>query len=577
MRFRRLYGLGTLGALAAVVVLALGASGAGASRGDDQLSKIDHIVVIYEENHSFDNLYTTGSDAVGLTQGYYDTRALPIYQYLHSGNHPHYAIADDFFQSAFGGSFLNHQWLIAAASPVWPGAPVANHSIIDSNGMPTAYPLYTPTGPVLDRQLTQLCPSAVPNRACGDYAVNTIQPAFQPFKGSPQLPPQTGNTIGDELSKADVSWAWYAGGWSNADGDVGAPGWTNGFVPGVCADPDSSPNPAWPYCPNKVFQYHHQPFNYFAAFDPSTPAGLANRQAHLKDEAEFRSLVGDSSKSCQLDSVSFVKPIGLENEHPGYTSEPRGSSHLVDLLQAIQGSACAKDTMVIVTYDEFGGQWDHVSPPGQGGTAGPHDEWGPGTRIPALIVSPFLRGNFVVDHTQYDTTSILATIEHRVGVVARRRLERRRGIHPLVEGRIVEVRQVGVVGRLDPRAVQQDVDEVERVGVVGRPAHGGEVERLASSSRPLEDLRPLEEVRVDGDPDRREIGRDHLREVVAELDVAGVEHRRRRGLAGLRSQRLCRRDVRTVERIEVVVVEAGHPRRQDLVGRRVAVCTVDSR
>jgi hypothetical protein len=39
--------------------------------------------------------------------------------------------------------------------------------------------------------------------------------------------------------------------------------------------------------------------------------------------------------------------------------------------------------------------------------------FGPGTRLPALVISPFLRGNFVVDHTQYDTTSILATIERR--------------------------------------------------------------------------------------------------------------------------------------------------------------------
>jgi phospholipase C len=72
--------------------------------------------------------------------------------------------------------------------------------------------------------------------------------------------------------------------------------------------------------------------------------------------------------------------------------------------------------MVVVTYDEFGGQWDHVTPPGQGGAAGPHDQWGPGTRIPALIISPRLQGNFVVDHSQYDTTSILATIEHRYGL-----------------------------------------------------------------------------------------------------------------------------------------------------------------
>jgi phospholipase C len=69
--------------------------------------------------------------------------------------------------------------------------------------------------------------------------------------------------------------------------------------------------------------------------------------------------------------------------------------------------------MVVVTYDEFGGQWDHVTPPGQGGKGGPHDVFGPGTRLPALVISPFLRGSFVIDHTQYDTTSILATIERR--------------------------------------------------------------------------------------------------------------------------------------------------------------------
>ena len=365
----------------------------------------------YQLNNGGQNLYVTGSDAAGLALGYYDTRALPVYQYLHSADAPHYAIADDFFQGAFGGSFLNHQWLIAAATPTWPGAPVANHSIIDTHGMPTASPLYSPTGPVLDKQLTQLCPSVVPNRACGDYAVNTIQPFQQPFRFSPQLPAQTGTTIGDELTAAGVTWAWYSGGWSNADGDVGGPGWTNGTTPGTCTDPDSIPNPTYPHCPNKVFQYHHQPFNYFANYAAGTPG-----RTHLQDEQAFIDAVNGSVDQCQLNSVSFVKPVGLENEHPGYTSETRGSDHLVGLLAAINNSACRRDTMIVVTYDEFGGQWDHVAPPGQGGTAGPHDLWGPGTRIPALIISLRLRGDFVVDHTQYDTTSILATIEHRYGL-----------------------------------------------------------------------------------------------------------------------------------------------------------------
>src|SRR5260370_1099143 len=105
----------------------------------------------YQLNNGQQNRYTAGSDAAGLTQGYYKTQALPIYQYLHGEDHPKYAIADNFFQGAFGGSFLNHHWLIAAASPTRPRAPAPNHSIIDSNGMPNAtYPLCTPTGPILD-------------------------------------------------------------------------------------------------------------------------------------------------------------------------------------------------------------------------------------------------------------------------------------------------------------------------------------------------------------------------------------------------------------------------------------------
>ena len=64
--------------------------------------------------------------------------------------------------------------------------------------------------------------------------------------------------------------------------------------------------------------------------------------------------------------MSFVKPYGAENEHPGYASEPDGSDHLVELLKTITSGPQAEDTLVVVTYDEFGGQWDHVSPPGKG-------------------------------------------------------------------------------------------------------------------------------------------------------------------------------------------------------------------
>jgi phospholipase C len=383
----------------------------------------------YQEQYQLDggrqNRYVTGSDAVGLAMGVYDTRALPIYGYLHGDGHPHYAVADNFFQAAFGGSFLNHQWLIAASNPVWPGALNDGsaddlHSVVDENGMPNNYPLYaSPAGAtVRDAALTASCNPGPgrgptpPGVLCGDYAVNTIQPAFQPYApGTPvarRLPAQTAPTIGDRLSGAGVDWAWYGGGWSNANGDINAPGWSNGTGP-TCADPNALPTAVFPNCPDKLFQFHHQSFNYYASFAPGTAA----RAAHLRDEQEFLQLAGSSGKACNLKPVSFIKPVGAENEHPGYASETAGSNHLIQLLQAVQGSRCAKDTMVVVTYDEFGGQWDHVTPPGQGGTTGAHDVFGPGTRLPALVLSPFLRGDFVVDHTQYDTTSIAATIERR--------------------------------------------------------------------------------------------------------------------------------------------------------------------
>jgi acid phosphatase len=379
----------------------------------------------YQLNDGRQNRYVTGSDAVGLTMGTYDTRALPIYQYLHRRGHPDYAIADNFFQAAFGGSFLNHQWLIAASNPVFPnalndGSADDLHSVVDANGMPNNYPLYTSPldGAVKDQALTASCsppagvPAPPPGVLCGDYAVNTIQPPYQPYVPGTavarRLPPQTAPTIGDRLSGAGVDWAWYSGGWSNANGDIGAPGWTNGTGP-ACSDVNALTTAVFPNCPDKLFQFHHQAFNYYANYAPGTAA----RAAHLRDEDEFLKLAKSSDRSCNLKPVSFIKPVGAENEHPGYASATAGSSHLVDLVRAVEHSRCAKDTMVVVTYDEFGGQWDHVTPPGQGGKRGPHDVFGPGTRIPALVISPLLRHRFVVDHTQYDTTSVVATIERR--------------------------------------------------------------------------------------------------------------------------------------------------------------------
>ncbi len=178
----------------------------------------------YEEqfqlNGGQQNRYALQSDAAGLVMGVYDTKSLPVYQYLHQPGHPKYAILDNFFQAAFGGSYLNHQWLIAAATPICNaanGCPAnATHSVLDTNGSPTLISppvthqppgmgaLYiSPDTGLVNGPLTQACGLATtrPGLACGDYSVNTQQPPFQPsgLFGA-KLPAQTNPTIGDRLT-----------------------------------------------------------------------------------------------------------------------------------------------------------------------------------------------------------------------------------------------------------------------------------------------------------------------------------------------------------------------------------------
>src|SRR5207248_4765978 len=125
------------------------------------------------------------------------------------------------------------------------------------------------------------------------------------------------------------------------------------------------------------------------------------KAAHLKDEQDFLAALQNGT----LPAVSFVKPLGPDNEHPGYATLLQGQQHVAGLVSAVQQSRYWADTAIIITYDEHGGRWDHVAPPKV-------DKWGPGARVPTIIVSPYARKGFV-DHTEYETTSILRLIENR--------------------------------------------------------------------------------------------------------------------------------------------------------------------
>ena len=74
---------------------------------------------------------------------------------------------------------------------------------------------------------------------------------------------------------------------------------------------------------------------------------------------------------------------------------------MATLVQAIKNGSAWQDTAIVITYDEFGGRWDHVAPP-------KGDAWGPGNRVPAIIISPYAKKGYV-DHTGYETVSIMMT------------------------------------------------------------------------------------------------------------------------------------------------------------------------
>ncbi|MEO7580218.1 MAG: acid phosphatase [Massilia sp.] len=328
-------------------------------------------------NGGKNDMFAAWTDAGALTMGYYDGSGLPLWQVARD-----YTLADNFFMGAFGGSYLNHMWLVCACTPQFPDAPDNLRAQLDADGklkLKKDSPARAAKGGphFMDGALTP-----------DGYTVNTLQPSYQPSDlppakgGDPRLadparhplPPQTARTIGDTLSARQVSWKWYAGGFTRAlrdrkqiyGGEVG-------------------------------FQTHHQPFNYFLRFAP----GTADRAAHLKDETDMLADIAAGA----LPQVSFYKPNGRNSEHPGYASVMQGDLHLADIVAKLKASPQWPHMAIIITYDENGGFWDHVAPP-----AG--DRWGPGSRIPAIIVSPFARRG-AVDHTMYDTTSILQFLTRR--------------------------------------------------------------------------------------------------------------------------------------------------------------------
>ncbi|MDB5649508.1 MAG: acid phosphatase protein [Hyphomicrobiales bacterium] len=333
--------------------------------------------------------FVAWADSGGEVMGYYDGSSLPRWKTAQR-----YTLADNFFQGGFGGSFLNHFWIVCGCAPIYPDADKS--------------PAKPSIAAVEDDGITLKVASDSPASAMGGipkfvsdgnltpdfYAVNTMQPPYQPsaIKPAPDgdpayadpskpvtLPPQDMTNIGDLMNAKGISWAYWSGAWQlTLDGKNALP----------------TPN----------FQYHHQPFNYFRNMAPGTP----NRADHIKDAGMNGVEFIKAIDAGRLPQVSIYKPQGDLNEHAGYADVLSGDEHLADVVAHLERSPQWGRMLVVITYDENGGFWDHVAPPKA-------DRWGPGSRIPALIISPFAKKGFV-DHALNDSASPIRFVIHRFGL-----------------------------------------------------------------------------------------------------------------------------------------------------------------
>ncbi|MGE0415159.1 MAG: acid phosphatase, partial [Acetobacteraceae bacterium] len=235
--------------------------------------------------------FAAWGDSGALAMGHYDGSRLPMWPIARR-----FTLADNFFMAAFGGSFLNHFWLVCACTPSYPdaGTSPARGRIaqVDASGTALVLAPNSPAsaldGPPVFLRDGSLTPGPV------FYAVNTMQPPYQPSRVPPPrsdagkaladptkaeyLPPQTADTIGDQLERKGIEWAWFAGAWQHAL---------------------DNPNPG----ATPTFQFHHHPLNYFRSFAPGTEM----RRKRLRDGGLQGETFLDLARRGALPQVVFYK------------------------------------------------------------------------------------------------------------------------------------------------------------------------------------------------------------------------------------------------------------------------------
>jgi phospholipase C len=318
------------------------------SAGGPGPARIDHVILVLQENHSFDNYFGTYPGAIGPPAGLTVEGVAPYHlPSVVTRNLPH---SQGAAVAAWAGGRMD-RFVTAEGSRETMG-------YYDGGDLP-AYWALAGRFTLADRFFSSFMGPSLPNHlhALAAQSAGESSNRERPPRGGWHFP-----TLADRMEEAGVSWKAY-------DGSAGK-------------DPFSALNPILGF---------------------ASVRGDPRKRAKVVPVRElFRDL-----RDGTLPSFSWVFPNAEESEHP-LTDVRVGMWYTAAIVNAVMKSTAWGSTLIVVTWDEYGGFFDHVPPPRLDGD-------GLGFRVPALFISPYARPG-IVDHTTYEFASVLAFVERRFGL-----------------------------------------------------------------------------------------------------------------------------------------------------------------
>lgn len=417
---------------------------------------IKHLVVIFQENVSFDHYFGTYPNAQNnpgenafqplpgtpTVNGLNETllnynpnltnpkRLSPSQAVTCDQDHTYtdeqkafdHGLMDKFVESVSGGSCTDKSIVMDyydgnTVTALWN---YAQHFALNDNSFGTTFGPSTPGAlNLISGQTHGATPDTLTNNVVNGSVIADPDPIYDDC--SNKKVGMSGKNVGDILNAQNITWGWFQGGFR--------PTSYNGTT-AVCGSKHTNIGGA------SVTDYsaHHAPFQYYAStanphhLAPTSTSmiGKTDQANHQYDLTDFWAAVDNHN----LPAVSFLKAASFQDGHAGYSNPLDEQTFLVNTINQLEKTPDWKDTAVVIAYDDSDGWYDHVmspisnqsqssfdalSDPGLCGTKTPalggyQDRCGYGPRLPLLVISPYARHNFV-DNTLTDQSSILRFIE----------------------------------------------------------------------------------------------------------------------------------------------------------------------